>query len=170
MRERWKQIAGFEGYEVSTRGRVRSYKRRRPVILKAAEHRSGHQYVTLVKEGRAQHAPIHRLVYGAFVGELQPGTDIHHRDGNPANNEPSNLEAVAHGAHMSRHVADREKGTVDDRSRAVAQYTKAGDLVDVYPSMTRAAEETGSQISGVSNVCLGKRKSHNGFIWKLVEG
>ena len=39
------------------------------------------------------------------------------------------------------------------------------EVIAEYPSVTTAAEETGSTISGISLVCNGKRKTHNNYIW-----
>ena len=41
-------------------------------------------------------------------------------------------------------------------------------IVNVFQSATLAAQSTGSNISGISQVCNNKRKTHNGYIWKYI--
>jgi HNH endonuclease len=41
-----------------------------------------------------KHLAVHRIVYAKFVGKLSPNLVINHIDGNPANNNPENLELV----------------------------------------------------------------------------
>src|SRR3990167_6163899 len=47
--------------------------------------------------------PLHRAVYEAVFGPIPKGMDVHHKDENPANNEPGNLELLPRGRHISRH-------------------------------------------------------------------
>ena len=59
--------------------------------------------ITSRKEGNCN-KKLHRLIYEDYHGvTLLPSTDIHHIDGNPCNNHISNLEALTHAEHTSRH-------------------------------------------------------------------
>lgn len=44
-----------------------------------------------------------------------------------------------------------------------------GDLIKEWPSITDAAESVGSNTSCISKVCLGKRRSAGGYLWKYKE-
>lgn len=46
---------------------------------------------------------LHRQVYIDFIGEIPAGFHIHHRDGNPSNNHPDNLEAISASDHAKLH-------------------------------------------------------------------
>lgn len=50
--------------------------------------------------------PVHRAVALEKYGNLD-GYDVHHIDGNRQNNEPGNLIAIKHAAHMALHKAMR---------------------------------------------------------------
>lgn len=55
-----------------------------------------------------QHTQIrvkkHRWVTEIHLGrKLTPEEDVHHKDGNKQNNDISNLEVIAHGAHSTHH-------------------------------------------------------------------
>lgn len=97
--ETWKQIVGFEGYEVSDLGNVRSWRSKNgrgfakvPSLLKPSNI-SGKPYlrVSLYKDGRPQIFRLHRLVLEAFVGPCPEGMEGCHNDGNPENNVLGNL-------------------------------------------------------------------------------
>lgn len=98
MNEKWKSIHGYEGYEVSSCGRVRSFKNfhngltEKPRILKQTESIHGYPYVSLVKNGKPKKHVVHRLVAAAFVSNSKNKPQVNHIDGNKTNNWSSNLE------------------------------------------------------------------------------
>ena len=115
MQERWEPVKGFEGvYEVSDRGRVRSYLkqgsaiqiRERPNIIKLNRNpQSGYLYVRLYHNGRAR-LPVHRLVLETFVGPCPPDCEACHSNGIKDDNRLENLRWDTHTANIreSRHT------------------------------------------------------------------
>lgn len=101
--EEWRPICGLEGrYEVSKFGRVRSLDRigtqgsrwGHPVevrikgrLLTPSPAAGGYLYARINGAG----ALVHRLVLEAFVGPCPDGHECAHQDGDPANNNLSNL-------------------------------------------------------------------------------
>lgn len=50
------------------------------------------------------YVPQHRLVVEAAIGRyLEPGEDVHHRNGNKTDNRIENLVVLTHGEHSSLH-------------------------------------------------------------------
>lgn len=47
---------------------------------------------------------LHRAIYEKHYGKIPEGYHVHHKDGNPLNNDPSNLEAISTHQHLSEHV------------------------------------------------------------------
>lgn len=99
-REEWRSIDGFPGYEVSDRGRVRSWKNNRwgradsPRLMKQSTGASGrYPYVGLRRPDHtgAKRMNVHRLVAEAFIRPVQEGERVCHRDDNPTNNTLPNL-------------------------------------------------------------------------------
>jgi hypothetical protein len=91
--EEWRSIEGFPGYEISSHGRVRSFKHRRVIIRKPYLDKSvGYYAITLFKEGRRYLPHVHRIVATAFLGSPPPGYCTNHLDGVKTNNRVSNLE------------------------------------------------------------------------------
>lgn len=96
MKERWKPIKDFEDrYEVSDRGRVRSLPRPySPGLnyLRPKLDKDGYLEVTLCcKLRKKNYLKIHRLVYQAFVGPLDPNLQINHENGRKNDNHVKNL-------------------------------------------------------------------------------
>jgi hypothetical protein len=97
--EVWRHVVGHAGYEVSDRGRVRSWKPIRrhaalpeaPRLLKLSVTAKGYLRVALVShEGRFM-AAVHRLVLTTFVGPPGPGMEACHSNGDRKDNRLVNL-------------------------------------------------------------------------------
>lgn len=100
--EQWKAIPGWEGfYEASDMGRIRSVRRTvktatgkrtfRSQIIKPTVRKDLHLTVGLYRDGIGKCMRVHRLVMAAFVGPCPEGMEVCHNNGNPADNQPSNL-------------------------------------------------------------------------------
>lgn len=120
--EVWREAPRFEGlYLVSNFGRVRSVERTvirsngRPhkVVSKFRKPqvtRSGHLKIMLTRDGKQRGEFVHVLVLEAFVEPRPEGKIARHLDGDPSNNQVSNLawgshsenghDAVRHGTHV----------------------------------------------------------------------
>ena len=100
--EVWKPIPGFEFYEASTQGRIRSIDREttrkgRPmrlkgVVLKPGVGSKGHLYVNLQERGAIKTQYVHRLIAMTFLGEQPDWADlVAHRNGDPSDNRVDNV-------------------------------------------------------------------------------
>lgn len=100
-KEVWKAIPDFEGYEVSDRGRVRSFlyqKGQRTVIMSEPQKilkpnilRNGYHQVTLRKNNKPQCFKVHKLVLIVFQTPRPFGLQACHNDGDTSNNHIVNL-------------------------------------------------------------------------------
>lgn len=118
--ERWVRVDGFERYEVSDQGRVRSWIpwRNTPLprlIYIGSKGRKEHRMVILRDGGgkRTQRL-VHRLVLAAFVGPCPEGMEVRHVDGNPRNNHVGNL---AYGTHSENERDKVRHGTHNNASK-----------------------------------------------------
>ena len=93
--EIYKPIEGFEDYQISNHGNVKStlgrFKKRKEFIMKSDEGRMGHQRVLLSKPIRIKKF-VQRLVAEAFIENVDNKPQINHIDNNPRNNNVENLE------------------------------------------------------------------------------
>jgi hypothetical protein len=96
--ERWLPAVGFEGrYEISDQGRVaglptinRPYRRVLAQFVDAVGYRRLGLYGA---DGRRVNRRVHTLIAEAFIcPRPTPESVIRHLDGNPLNNDPSNLK------------------------------------------------------------------------------
>ena len=88
----WEQIAGFDDYEISDTGKVRSSKGQTPIILKERYTHDGYVWYILTRNGKGFSKRAHRLVAEAFIDNLGNKPTVNHIDGNKRNNNVSNLE------------------------------------------------------------------------------
>ena len=100
---KWKSIPGFDVYEVSDTGLIRSVDRwiypktgdkyyLCGCILRQHSNRNGYLRVALYKEGVGKTRDIHRLVTLAFLGPCPAGMEVRHLDGSRTNNNLANLK------------------------------------------------------------------------------
>lgn len=94
----WKGIENWDGYEVSSAGEVRSWKKSRqtpnaalPRIISRWVLPNGYAVVTLKDRGRRENVYVHHAVARAFIGPRPDGLEVAHGDGDRLNNSISNL-------------------------------------------------------------------------------
>lgn len=105
--EIWKPVKGFDHYEVSDKGNVRSldrtvvYKdgrkyRYKGVVLKQGVDPKGYPQVSLKVDAVPHTLRVHRLVANAFVDKQKTNErlEVNHIDGDKSNNLAENLEWV----------------------------------------------------------------------------
>lgn len=91
-KERWRQAPGYPDYDVSSIGRVRSWKGGKQKIMKTRLGSDGYVRVTLQNgEGKKSVERVHLLVARAFIGPAK-GLLVRHQDGKAKNPKLSNLE------------------------------------------------------------------------------
>ena len=91
--EEWRDIKGYEGaYQVSSYGRIRSFKNNKVKVLKAQYHYKGYLFVTLLKNGISKKYKVHRLVAQAFIPNPNNYPQVNHKDEVKDNNVVENLD------------------------------------------------------------------------------
>lgn len=122
MKENWLKIKGFEEYEVSDLGRVRSLKFGKVRVLKPGNRGKGYLAVVLCKNGEVMKFYVHTLVIATFKGPIPAGMQVNHRNEDKTDNRLSNLEVVTakqncnHGTRNERAgkaIAKALKGNVN---------------------------------------------------------
>ncbi len=93
--EIWKTINGFEDYQISNYGRVKSFKLNKERILKHGLS-SNYYVVGLCNNYGLKTKQVHQLVAIAFLNHIPCGHKmvINHKDFNKLNNHVDNLEIV----------------------------------------------------------------------------
>ena len=176
--ELWKDIEGFEGlYQVSTWARVRSLDRyvtgncgvkyfRKGEIKKPNINKYGYKRISLSKDGKQKKIFLHCLVAEAFIPNPDNLPCVNHKDEVKTNNRRWNLEWCS--SEYNKHYGTAIKRRVEKQSKKVYQYNLKGELVNTWISVAEAGRN-GYDAKNISACCLGKRKTHKGFIWSYTE-
>lgn len=182
--EIWKEIPGYEGlYQVSNLGRVRTIERyvtekngktriKKSIIRKFVVSNSGYAQVTLTCKYKMKLCTVHRLVAITFLEKVSGKNIVNHINGIKTDNSLSNLEwcnKSENELHSYRvlNKINIPKGKPNYLSmKKVCQYDLKGNHIKTYDSITMASKETNTNRQKISDVCIGKRKKTNNFIWK----
>lgn len=176
MAEQWRDIPDYEGrYQVSDRGRVRSLPRLverenwTPMqlsgrVLRPRLSHKGYLLVGLTKGSKTKNFSVHRLVASVFIENHGNKPEINHINGDKTDNRVANLDWVT-SKENTRHSIQ-----VLGNRRDLPKYAvRCLDTGRVYPSVRKAAEETGCRRSGISAVCRGEKNKHHGLHWAYVK-
>lgn len=167
MEEIWKPVKGYDAYEVSNMGRVRSlykykfikgkYRKIEKVhYLKGADNGHGYKYVTVCDSGKHKRLYVHRMVADAFLANPNNLPQINHKDENKANNNVANLE-----------WCDSQYNMDYSFSKAVEQIDmKTGEIVASFKSSKEAGRQTGFSSGNISQACNGIWRYYNGYYWR----
>lgn len=159
--EVWRDIPGWEGlYQVSNKGRVRSIRVR---VTKPFTAR-GYLVATLHSGERIERAGVHRFVAAAFLPNPEGKEQVNHINGDKTDNRVENLEWVTCQENNLHRV--RVLGGGGGRAERPVICLTTGEY---FPSITAAADATGSQLCKVLLCCQGKRKHHKGLAWAYAE-
>lgn len=117
VNEEWKKIKGFERYEVSNHGRIRSNTKIKDLIMKQTTHYKGYKQIFLYIENGG-HVDVkffvHRLVAEAFLENPTNLPFVNHKDLNKGNNYIENLEWIDESGNAQHWRALRKENLSDD--------------------------------------------------------
>lgn len=128
--EPWKQIPGYDGYEVSDFGNVRSYylkgnhKKKRakyPRLIKPDSSSGYPSFYIKSDSGKYLRVTAHILVMRAFVGPCPEGKEVAHLNGDSTDPRLVNLKYVTPKENNFHKVAHGTSGHGSKNSRAKLQ-------------------------------------------------
>lgn len=162
--EQWRDVPGYDGrLQASNLGRlrvVRYYTR----ILKPFKSRGGYLVGTVNIDGARIRHGVHRFVAEAFLPNPEGKEQVNHINGDKEDNRPENLEwATCQENNLHR---CRVLGGGGGRPERPVVCLTTGEY---FPSITAAADATGSQMCKILLCCQGKRSHHNGRAWAYAE-
>ena len=174
LAEMWKSIPGYEGYyEASSLGRIRGVDRTvrgrwgayisRGHILKTNNVHNGYLQVKFSIDGEKTQPLVHRLVAMTFIPNPGNLPQVNHKDGNPANNDMTNLEwctASENSLHRCR-VLKKKVGRPERKVRCI-------DTGIVYDSSHHAAKALNINQGNIFSVCQGKWNTAGGLRFEFV--
>ena len=179
--EEWKDIEGYEGYQVSSLGRVRSKR----CVLKQCVCK-GYQTVAI----KNKTLRVHRLVAITFLPNPLCKKEVDHIDGNPLNNCVDNLRWATRSENesnpitrkrisetlkgrkitwrdkISETISKNNRGSVHYRSKPISQFTIDGEYVADYANAYEASRMTGIDKQTIYCCLIGKFKRAGKYTWK----
>lgn len=187
MREIFKTINGFEDYEVSNKGRVRT----KPRILKSPKYKGkmtdyyyfkpkidkdGYCEVGLRNSSRVRvFMRVHRLVALTFIPNTKNHPVINHINGIKNDNRVENLEWCTI-SYNTRHGFDSlgRKGHNGGMNKRVYKLDRnTCEIIGEYNSLTDASESIGVRVASLTGYFKREEKGIDatcgGFKWKLVD-
>jgi len=163
--EVYKNIEGFDKYQVSNKGNVKNITTNN---ILSKNLKMGYHYVHLTDnniKGRSKR--LHILVAKAFIPNDDPNKKfVNHIDGDKLNNRVLNLEWITPQDNV-KHAYDT--GLLKAFERKVCQYNLNGTLIKTFKSLKEAHDETNIDDGSIVKVCKGRQKTAGGYIWKYLE-
>ena len=171
------KLKDFSNYEIDIEnGTIYSYKSNTTI---GHLNSDGYVCTTIYDDSNERHTVRnHRIIWEVVNGEIPQGYDIHHIDGNRANNTISNLQLKESSEHKSHHFSSqhnpmygksnpsaRQSGMT--RAKKVGCFTEDGKLIKIYSS-TRETLKDGFIPANVSHCCNGKYNTHKGYKFQFM--
>lgn len=176
--EVWRDIDGFDGYQVSNLGNIRSLnyngtgniQNLKPTL--SGKNRT-YKSISMQVRDKVIRRNVHRLVAQAFIPNPSNLPEINHIDEDGTNNKVSNLEwcdriyNLNYGGRTDRFIASR--------SIPIVQLNLDGTIVKEWSSQTEAARELDLDLGSLSHCLNGYRvkngirvpvHSYAGYKWK----
>ena len=143
----------FEGYGITSCGRVYSFKSKK--FLSPGKNKRGYFLVRLADgKGHGKTVAIHRLVALAYIPNPNNYDTVDHIDNCKEHNYINNLQWMTRG---------------DNKSKSWSKAVYCVELDRTFKSGAEAARELGLHTSNICRVCNGKRKTTGGYHFKFVE-
>lgn len=156
MEEIWKDIEGFESYQVSNLGNIRNPYGK---LLSQSPNRKGYMRVWLSNnEVKRKQFFVHRLVAKAFISNINNYPQINHKDVNTQNNCVDNLE-WCNNAYNQRY----------SKAISIIQYSILGEIIKVWEAISDTSKELGIPSTNICKCCKGQILTINGYIF-LYQG
>lgn len=186
--EIWKSLEGYENFEVSNFGRIKSLARvvinsgtylgfynKKEKILKPYIGKNGYYRITINKKTIL----LHMLIAQTFIPNPENKSQVNHINGNKLNNNLNNLEWCSRLENMQHAFnlglikpnKDHQKNITEKARlvnlKPVSKYYKQDVLLKNYNSIREAAISNNLPESNISMCCNGKLKTCGGFKWKF---
>ena len=161
MEEKWAKIEGFEYYQISNFGNLKSFHFGREILRKPKPTKQGYIRFELCKKGKQFIFLAHRLVAEAFIENPEKKPCVNHKDENKSNNNVSNLEWVTHKE--NNNFGTRGNRIAKALFKKVCKIDENGKIIQNYKSIDEASKKNNISASLISMICNGKRNGNFKF-------
>ena len=165
MKEIWKDVPGFKGYEASSLGNVRNNNYRNLGICKNLKQRfdkNGYKLVCLQQKSYR----AHRIIALTFLNNYDKNLQVNHKNGIKKDNNINNLEMVTSKENNIHRTNILKVGKIKP---VIMLDKKTLKPLKTFNSTREAERIMKICHSTISKVCKKKKKSAGGYIWKYNE-
>ena len=159
--EVWKTIQGFENYEVSNLGNIKSLSRPRAngknssfltkeKILKPQLDKDGYCLINIVGNNKMKTLKIHRLVAIEFLENKEKKPQVNHKNGIKSDNRLENLEWCTQSENMKHSLNTGLKIPLNGENCKVSKLTEE----QVIEILTKKRDSNNKKNWGAKELCL----------------
>ena len=177
--EEWKKIEDFPRYEVSSKGRVKSYTNpHKPKILRPHMTKSGYLLVHLAKgeewgSNQTECVRVHKLVADAFIPNPENKCHIRHINQDRTDNRVENLRWITPEESANDPISKANRMAaipqrVEKTSRPVLVYDEELNLLSAFTSTAETARQLNLSQGNIVNVCSGALDHYKHLIFSYT--
>lgn len=160
MKEIWKSIKEFDGfYEISNRGRLKSFKRNKETFLIPHKRKDGYLMFYLYHNKKQYYRYAHRLVAQCFIEKIEGKETVNHKDGNKQNNISDNLEWLTMGENNYHAGLINLKQIGSNHSNSKLSFSDLKEIRELLKQDCLTNKQIGEQY-----------KVHRSTIYKICKG
>jgi len=173
MSSTWSRIKGYDGYSISSDGRIRNDKTNR--IKSTRINKDGYPVVDLYTNGKRYTERVHRLVATTFIPNPYNKPQVNHLDGNKCNSARDNLEWCTNSENMmhaytngfakpSRSMLGRKNPNGGRPGRAV----RIKETGEIFSSITECEKAINGNNRHICDCLSGRQNTHRGYHFEYV--
>lgn len=177
--EEWRPIEGFPRYEISNKGRVKSFTNpRKPKILRPHRLKSGYLLVHLAKgeewgSNQTECVRVHKLVADAFIPNPENKCHVSHINQDRTDNRVENLRWITPEESANDPISKANRMAaipqrVEKTSRPVLVYDEELNLLSAFTSTAETARQLGLSQGNIVNVCSGALDHYKHLIFSYT--
>lgn len=178
MKEIWKDITNYEGYQVSNLGRVRTHNKttytkmhgirhwKDRILKERLDKKNKMLSVLLYKNGKGKSFLIYRLVAQEFLEfPKDKKMTVNHKDGNRLNNNLDNLEWLS----LKDNIRHGFKNGLYHCQKAIKVKNKKSGQIYIYRSLSEACRNINQNHNYLSNKIKKGIFENKKYQWEIIK-